>query len=458
SNIAVFMAGKVPVNLNFTAGKESIEGAIEQCEIRTILSSKIFLKKIGLELEPEVQFLENVMKEIPKSSGILFFISARLLPTRFLLSRYRNAKLSPDSLATVIYSSGSTGLPKGIMLSHHNILSNVEAIAQVFWLDDRDRMMGVLPFFHSFGYTGTIWLPMILGFPAVYHPNPMDAKEIGRLVKKYRTTLLISTPTFVSAYIRKCGKEEFASLRYAVVGAEKLREAVAESFHEKFGLDLLEGYGCTEMGPVVAVNVPDIRDKKVFQKGRKFGTVGHPVPAVSVKVVDPENGESRLGGEEGLLLVKGPSLMMGYLKQAEKTAESLRDGWYVTGDIAALDDDGFIRITDRLSRFSKIGGEMVPHIKIEEALNQMTGDKACAVTAAPDRQKGEKIVVFYTDENAVPSDLCEGLSRAGLPKLWIPKRENFHWISEIPILGTGKMDLGGLKKLAIEKEKSTKNG
>jgi len=337
------------------------------------------------------------------------------------------------------------------MLSHHNILSNTEAIAQIFWITNQDRMMGVLPFFHSFGLTGTLWFPLIAGFGVVYHSNPMDAKTIGEMVAKYKTTILISTPTFYAAYLRRCTAEEFSTLHYAIVGAEKLREPVAKAFKEKYGLDLLEGYGCTEMGPVVAVNIPDVQEGHEHQTGLKPGTVGHPVPGVAAKVVNPDTGEMLPPGDEGLLLVKGPNRMMGYLGEPQKTAQVLTGSWYITGDIASIDDDGFIRITDRLSRFSKIGGEMVPHIKVEEAINQILGDQSCVVTSIPDEQKGERLVVFYTRNATEPQELWDKLNQTDLPKLWIPKRENFYCVEAIPLLGSGKADLKKAKTMAMER-------
>ena len=285
---------------------------------------------------------------------------------------------------------------------------------------------------------------------AVYHPNPLDAKVIGELAAKYKATILISTPTFYSAYIRKCSKEEFSSLRFAVVGAEKLRGSIGSDFKEKYGLDLMEGYGCTEMSPVVSVNVPDYLEGHEKQKGMKPGTVGQPVPGVALKVVHPETGEVLPSGQEGLLLVKGPNRMVGYLGQPEITAEALRDGWYVTGDIALVDEDGFIKITDRLSRFSKIGGEMVPHIKIEEALNNFLGEYSCAVTSIPDEQKGEKLIVLYTHSQMKPAELWEKLAATDLPKLWIPKKDNFYFVESLPHLGSGKLDLRGTKQKALE--------
>ncbi len=453
ANIAVLLAGKVPVNLNFTAGREAMVSAIQQCSIRMILTSRIVLHKAKLEHMEGMVFLEEAVKGISSLQKVQTTLTALLLPSRLLATLFHHGERTPDALATVIFTSGSTGIPKGAMLSHHNILSNVEALAQVLWVTKKDRLMGVLPFFHSFGFTGTLWLPLLSGSGVVYHANPLDAKTVGEMVSTYRATGIMATPTFYAAYIRKCSAEEFSSLRLAIAGAEKLREPIANAFKEKYGLDLLEGYGCTELAPVVSLNIPDFGEGVYRQTGRKPGTVGHPIPGVAVKVVDPESGEPLPHEEEGMLLVKGPGRMLGYLGQPEKTAEVLRGDWYVTGDIASIDEEGFIRITDRLSRFSKIGGEMVPHIKVEETINTILVDDASVVVAIPDEVKGERLVALYTHTQVTPDELWEQLSQTDLPKLWLPKRENLYLVETIPILGTGKADLRQAKMMALDRAK-----
>jgi acyl-[acyl-carrier-protein]-phospholipid O-acyltransferase/long-chain-fatty-acid--[acyl-carrier-protein] ligase len=445
TNIGITIAGKVPVNLNFTAGRESMAAAIGQCGIRTVVTSKVFLAKAKIENIDGAVYIEDILAAASKAAKLRALLAARLLPARLL-----SANRAPDSLATVIFSSGSTGTPKGVMLSHHNILSNIDAIAQVFWIGRSDRIIGVLPFFHSFGFTVTIWFPLVTGCGVAYHPNPTDAKTIGALVLKYKGTFLLSTPTFCANYTRKCSKEEFASLRLVMAGAEKLREPVAKAFHEKFGLELLEGYGCTEMSPVVCANGPDFEAGKDTQYSNKPGTVGRPLPGIAVKVVDPGTLQPLLPDQEGLLLVKGPNRMMGYLGQPERTAEVVASGWYVTGDIAAIDDEGFVRITDRLSRFSKIGGEMVPHLKVEEAVYAILGEYPCAVTGIPDDQRGERLAVLYARPDMAPDDLWRKLSETELPKLWLPKRENIYQVDCVPVLGTGKLDLRGVKTKALQ--------
>jgi acyl-[acyl-carrier-protein]-phospholipid O-acyltransferase/long-chain-fatty-acid--[acyl-carrier-protein] ligase len=448
ANIATVLAGKIPVNLNFTSGSESIASAVDQCQIRTVLTSRMFLAKAKVEQPENAWFLEDVMKDITPVERLGPLVAGLLLPARVIEWLFVGGDRDPDAMATVIFSSGSTGAPKGVMLSHRNVLANVDGLAQVYRVTDDDRLMGILPLFHSFGFTGTIWLPLVTGFGVVYHPNPLDAATIGEMVQKYRATMLISTPSFCLGYARKCSAEQFVTLRYAVVGAEKLREPIARLFREKYGLNLLEAYGCTEMSPGVSVNVPD--DPVTGEKGWKPGTVGRPLPGVAAKIVDLDTGQPVPSGTAGMLLLKGANLMLGYLNAPEKTREVLRDGWYVTGDIATIDEDGFIRLTDRLSRFSKIAGEMVPHVKIEEVMTQMLGDSPCVVTAIPDESRGERLVAFYTNRDVSPETLWAQLGESNLPRLWIPKRENLYYLDVLPLLGSGKVDLKKVRERALD--------
>jgi acyl-[acyl-carrier-protein]-phospholipid O-acyltransferase/long-chain-fatty-acid--[acyl-carrier-protein] ligase len=313
-------------------------------------------------------------------------------------------------------------------------------------------LLGVLPFFHSFGFTVTLWLPPVLGVGVAFHPSPLDLTAVGELVRDYRITLMVSTPTFLQAYMRRCLPEDFGSLQYIVVGAEKLPERLATAFEDQFGIRPLEGYGCTECAPVVAVNARDFRAPGFHQVGAKRGHVGLPLPGVTVRIVDPETREQLRVGAAGLLIVRGPNIMAGYLGKPEQTAEVLHDGWYSTGDIASVDEDGFITITDRLSRFSKIGGEMVPHIKIEEKLHELAGatESKFVVTGVPDGKKGERLVVLHT---LAPEELkatLEKLPSAGLPNLWTPRPNQFFHVEELPHLGSGKLDLRLVQQLATD--------
>jgi acyl-[acyl-carrier-protein]-phospholipid O-acyltransferase/long-chain-fatty-acid--[acyl-carrier-protein] ligase len=450
ANLGVALAGKAPVNLNFTAGAEAMNSAIEQCRIRTILTSRLLLAKLRMQERGGMVFLEDIVKETSSFARLRALLTARLAPAQLVAAWYGGRNRTPDSLATVVFSSGSTGTPKGVMLSHYNIVSNIDAVSQVFRIGPRDRIIGVLPFFHSLGFTVTIWLPLLAGCGVAYHPNPTDARAIGELVAKYKGTFLLSTPTFCASYARKCRRQDFGTLRFVLVGAEKLRGSVAKAFAEAFGRELLEGYGTTEMSPVVAVNAPDFHAGKDTQTGNKPGTVGHPLPGVAVRVVNPATFETLPLNQEGLLLVKGPNRMLGYLSQLERTSEALHDGWYITGDIGAIDDEGFIRITDRLSRFSKIGGEMVPHLKVEEAIYRLIGDSPCCVTGIPDEQKGERLAVLYARPDVAPGDLWRRLSETDLPRIWLPKRESIFQVEALPALGTGKVDLRQVRMTAQE--------
>jgi acyl-[acyl-carrier-protein]-phospholipid O-acyltransferase / long-chain-fatty-acid--[acyl-carrier-protein] ligase len=364
----------------------------------------------------------------------------------------QDIRLSVDDLATIIFSSGSTGEPKGVMLSHYSVDANAQAATQVLHLYHQERVLGILPFFHSFGYL-VFWFVMFNNASLIFHPSPIDVAAIGELIRRQRVTFLVTTPTFLQLYSRRCTPEQLSSLRVVLTGAEKLPLRLYEIFKHRFGIEPIEGYGVTECAPVVAVNCPDFRAAGYYQPASRRGTVGQPLPGVSVKIVDPDNFAALPPGSPGMLLVSGPNVMTGYLGREDLTASVMHDGWYITGDIAMLDDDGFLTITDRLSRFSKIGGEMVPHGRVEEALHQAaeSDTQVFAVTGIPDERKGEQLAVLHTmDETRIP-DILGRLSSNGLPNLFMPPRSNFVKVDALPLLGTGKMDLRALKRIAIER-------
>jgi len=316
-------------------------------------------------------------------------------------------------------------------------------------------VLGILPFFHSFGYTTTLWLALMLAPAVVYHYSPLEPRQVGALCARYRGTILIATPTFLRSYVRRCAPEEFASLNAVVTGAEKLPPDLASAFERQFGVRPVEGYGTTELSPVVSCNIPANRSVDGSDRDCREGTVGRPLPGISAKVVDLDTGEDLGANKSGMLLIKGPNVMKGYLDQPELTAQVIRDGWYVTGDVAVIDSDGFIHITGRESRFSKIGGEMVPHLAIEEALAKVLTleeeDVKVAVTGVPDLKKGERLVVLHTGLPTSPEQLCRDLGKSGLPTLWIPSPDSFIRVEQIPVLGTGKLDLKQVKELALAK-------
>jgi acyl-[acyl-carrier-protein]-phospholipid O-acyltransferase/long-chain-fatty-acid--[acyl-carrier-protein] ligase len=451
ANIAIPLIGKIPVNLNFTASADAFNSSIQQCGIKTVITARPFEEKIGSKcpVPDSAVYIEDLLDDIAHSTKIRALLKALFLPASIL---YPTRHLSPDDPATIIFSSGSTGEPKGIVLSHHNILSNIEGFRMILRFDKDDRLCGVLPFFHSFGFTATLWGPLVSGFVAYYHSNPIEGGVIAQMIRENKLTMLFATPTFLLTYMSKAKEDDFRSLRLIITGAEKLKKKLADRFEERFGIRPMEGYGATELSPVTAANIADANIAGLKQTGLKEGSVGHPIPGVTARIVHPESGEELNENEEGLLLIKGPNVMQGYLGNPEKTEEALNQGWYSTGDIARIDSDGFIYLVDRLMRYSKIGGEMVPHLAVEEVLLKglETVDQIVYVTAAPDEKKGEQLVVLYTAEAGDADRLHDLVKHSTLPNLWHPRKNNYFRIDEMPLLGSGKLDMKALKTIAKE--------
>ncbi|HVA64575.1 MAG TPA: acyl-[ACP]--phospholipid O-acyltransferase, partial [Terriglobales bacterium] len=451
-NHAALLLGKVPVHLNYTASNDALESCARQCSLANVLTARAFLEKVPLKPPAAAAFLEDIAKSPTIAERLLAFLAAVALPPA-ALCRWLGADRLPqlDDTATIIFSSGSTGEPKGVILSHYNIAANVAQLDQVFALGRRDRILGILPFFHSFGFTATLVLPAVTGIGAVFHPNPLEARAIGAAVQRHAVTLMVATPTFLQTYTRRCEPGEFGSLRLVLAGAEKMPERIAQAFEDRFGIRPLEGYGCTECAPVVAANSPGFRAASFHQVGAKRGTVGHPLPGMGVRIEDPETRAPLPANQPGLLWVRGPNVMQGYLGRPEQTAAVLQEGWYNTGDIAAQDEHGFLRITDRLSRFSKIAGEMVPHLQIEELLHPLAAatEQVFAVTAVPDDKKGERLIVLHTLDPERLQPVLEQLAQSSLPALWRPRPDQFLAVAALPCLGTGKLDLRQLRQFAL---------
>jgi acyl-[acyl-carrier-protein]-phospholipid O-acyltransferase / long-chain-fatty-acid--[acyl-carrier-protein] ligase len=450
-NFAALLNGKVPVNLNYTLSSEALASCARQCSIQTVITSKAFLDRVKIDVPGTTILLEEAAAKPASGEKLRALFCAWILPGSMLVRR----RVKSDDLATVIFSSGSTGDPKGVMLTHDNIVSNIAQLDQCVGFHRRDRLLGILPFFHSFGFTGTLALPLTSGHGVVYHPNPFDARTIGALVAQHAVTFLLATPTFLQGYIRRCDAEQFGSVRLVLVGAEKLQERTAHAFEEKFGIRPLEAYGCTECSPAVTLNTPDFRAAGFRQVGAKRGKIGHALPGISIRIVNPDTFEAVPLGTPGLMLVRGPNVMKGYLGRPVETAKAIRDGWYVTGDVAMIDEDGFVEITDRLSRFSKIAGEMVPHVKVEEKLQDLAGvqEQVFAVTGGPDEKKGERLLVLHTLDDERLQSCLDGLAGSGLPNLWVPRPQAFFKVEAIPFLGTGKMDLRKIRETALELSK-----
>ncbi|MFO0816489.1 MAG: acyl-[ACP]--phospholipid O-acyltransferase [Pirellulales bacterium] len=455
ANAALALDRRISVNLNYTVTSDVMNACIKQAGIRHVLTTRRFLERFDFKLDAEIVFLEDLRDKLSLADKLITGLQTYALPAAMIERSLKLHEVTADDVITIIFTSGSTGTPKGVTLTYGNVGSNVEAIDTVVRLSSTDMLVGILPFFHSFGYTVTLWTVLSLDIGGVYHFNPLDGKQVGKLVHKYRGTVFLSTPTFLRTYLRRCEKEEFATLDVVVAGAEKLPSDLCDAFEQKFGVRPVEGYGTTELSPLVSVNIPPSRSFGSDQVDRKEGTVGRPIPGVTAKITHPETGVEQPVGEAGMLWIKGPNVMQGYLHQPELTAQVIRDGWYCTGDIAVLDDDGFIKITGRESRFSKIGGEMVPHILIEEHLNKAIGVNEeeglkAIITAVPDSKKGERLVVVHTAITKTPSELQQELMAAGLPNIYIPGNDSYIQVESLPILGTGKLDLKAVKQIALD--------
>jgi acyl-[acyl-carrier-protein]-phospholipid O-acyltransferase / long-chain-fatty-acid--[acyl-carrier-protein] ligase len=454
ANAALPLARRVAVNLNYTMSPALINHCIAQCKIRHVLTSRRLMDRLKLELDAPVVYLDDFREKVTLVDKLAAGIASKL-PISWLEKRLGIADVALDDLLTVMFTSGSTGEPKGVMLSHGNVASQIASIEEAVHLADDDVAIGVLPFFHSYGYTATLWTVLALAPKGVYHFDPRDAHQVGKLCANHRVTVFMATPTFLRIYARRVQPEEFRSLTAVFGAAEKLPKELSDSFEKRFGMRPFEAYGCTELSPLVAVNVPPNRNRDPGRPSAREGTVGRPIPGVRAKTVHLETGADLGPGETGMLLVTGPNVMKGYFERPDLTAQVIKDGWYVTGDLAKIDADGFIEITGRESRFSKLGGEMVPHLKIEEALTTILGGDEdhlkAVVTAVPDPFKGERLVVVHLQLEKKPDEICRQLSVAGLPNLWIPSPDSFLEVSEIPVLGTGKLDLHGLKTLALAK-------
>ncbi|MCS7237263.1 MAG: MFS transporter [Thermoguttaceae bacterium] len=452
SNAALALDRRIAVNLNYTLSESILNLCIRKAKIGHVITSRRFLERFPFKLDAPYVILEDIPGQIRLVDKLLAFLYAQVLPI-WVVERWLGlTKIRPDDVLTIIFTSGSTGQPKGVMLSHRNIGSNVLSFCDVLQIRREDVMLGVLPFFHSFGYTVTMWTALMLLPKVVYHPNPLEPRVVGEMCRKHRATIFLSTPTFLRSYVRRCEPEDFATVDVLITGAEKLPPELAQQFAQKFGVKPVEGYGTTELSPVVCTNIPPSRQVTKFQPGLREGSVGRPLPGVVAKVVDPETGQDLGANQVGELHVKGPNVMLGYLDEPEKTAAVLRHGWYATGDLAKIDEDGFIYIVGRISRFSKIAGEMVPHEFIEEKIRVALGIQdeerpMLAVLGIPDEKKGERIVVAHTGLAQPPEEICRRLAQEGLPALWMPSPDSFCQVPEIPITGSGKVAFGQLKEL-----------
>ncbi|AFL75473.1 acyl-[ACP]--phospholipid O-acyltransferase [Thiocystis violascens] len=463
ANLAALMAGKTVVNLNYTASAEALRAGVAQAGIRHVITADRFLRKLeqrGIDLGatlPDVTLhpMEGLRAGIGKLSALAMLGLSSLLPARALLWLFCS-QTKPDDTAAILFSSGSEGTPKGIELTHRNIMANVRQISDVLNTESSDVIMANLPLFHAFGLTATTFLPLLEGIPMVCHPDPTDAPGTAKAIARHRATVLCSTSTFLRLYTRnkRVHPLMLQSLRIVVAGAERLGPEVREAFALKFHKPIYEGYGATETTPVASVNVPDALETETWkiQSGSRPGTVGMPLPGTSFRIVDPVSLETLPAGEDGLILIGGVQVMKGYLKAPEKTAEAVveLDGmrWYKTGDKGHLDSDGFLTIVDRYSRFAKLGGEMISLSAVEEQAKQALGQPELEVAAVnlPDERKGERILLLVAGEidgNVLRRKLLE----SGANPLSIPAQ--IARVEAIPKLGSGKTDVGAARRLAL---------
>ncbi|HWA28812.1 MAG TPA: MFS transporter [Lacunisphaera sp.] len=458
ANLAVACAGKVPVNLNFTAGRAAVESSLRVGEIDTVITADAMKSKV-----PNFPFPERTLdlkKEIDAAGGktavLPWLIAAYVLPNQWVASLIGLPRRGDQEEAALLFTSGSSGEPKGVILTHRNILANCAQISSLSILPASATMLACLPIFHSFGFTVTLWYPLLRGCRVVTVPSPLDTRKIVEAIQQEKASVMVGAPTFIRPFLKKATKEELQSLNLVVTGAEKLPMDLYDAFLKQFGIEILQGYGLTETTPAASINQyhpPITTSTAEHQEGKRTGAVGRLLPGSTARIVDPETGEQLPLTATGMLWLKGPHVFPGYLKDEEKTAAALKeDNWFVTGDLGRIDEDGFLFIEGRLSRFSKIGGEMVPHGTVEQRVLAAFGweeseGAVAVVTGIPDASKGEALVLVTTKDVAA-ADLRTKLLEAGLPNLWVPKI--IIKVAAIPLLGTGKTDLKGCRALAIE--------
>ncbi len=450
--LGILYADRTPAVVNFSAGQDVALGSARRAGVRTILTSRKFLEKLGWSVAPEMICLEDVAAGISRFARILCALKVALVPRRMLLRMV--APLSYCNMhheAVLLFSSGSTGTPKAVMLTHRNINCDIWSFLRMIAIRKSDRVAGNLPLFHAYGFTVQFAFPAQVGILVAYVMNPLASQEVIKSISDYKLTVLTATPTFLQKYLHRADPEDLSSLRLVIAGAEKLRPELANKYREMTGREVIEGYGCTELSPIVTVNF----NNSIFDQGTRSdhpGSIGCPLPGIHVRIVDPETGVELGPGLPGRMQVKSGTVMKGYLNDREQTERVIQNGYYDTGDIAKFDIDGYVYITGRASRFSKIGGEMVPHQAIEDeiALFRNREEREVAVTGRSDGRRGERLVVFYTPEDFPVAEVIEALRERKLPNLWIPKADDFIHVRELPLLGSGKLDLRRLKEMAEE--------
>ncbi len=436
TKIAILMSGRTPVMINYSTGAEhNAKYAQRRCDFKTIITSKALLEKIDCPYVDGMIYIEDIMASVTSSHKIKAALTAALPAPLIKRLVYCGHE---DDTAVILFTSGSEKDPKAVQLTHRNILANVESVSPIFGFKDDDVFLCTLPFFHVFGLTVDLWVPLSLGMTLLTYANPLDFKKVCTIAREHKATCLVGTPSFFWGYLRKSEKGDFATLRIALTGADKCPEALRDGFKTKHGITVLEGYGATECSPVISTNTIEFN---------RPGSVGKPIPGLEVRIENYETGEECGIGEDGRILVKGDSVMKGYFNDFEQTSLHIRHGWYDTGDMGNLDQDGYLWHVGRLKRFVKIGGEMVSLVKIEDILEKfLPEDSHCCVVEIPDAIKGARIVAVVTtplEEKAILKQMAKHLPPIALPKIFLV------W-ETLPKMGNGKIDFRTISEMARE--------
>jgi acyl-[acyl-carrier-protein]-phospholipid O-acyltransferase/long-chain-fatty-acid--[acyl-carrier-protein] ligase len=457
ANLAVLCAGRIPVNLNFTIGVSAIQASMRLGGVATVISAEALRAKLPTFPWPErtLDLKEEIAAAGGKRAILPWLLAAWLLPNQWCADLLGLPRVGDRAEAGLLFTSGSSGEPKGVVLTHRNILANAGQISSLSILPETCTLLGCLPVFHSFGFTVTLWYPMLRGCRVVTVPSPLDTRRMIDAIRDDHVTVMIGAPTFIRPLLRKAQPAELRTLDLVVTGAEKLPEDLAKAFLETFHIEIMQGYGLTETTPASNINQPDppvVTSTNEPQAGGRAGSVGRMMPGMTARIMDPDTGRDLPLTSTGVILFRGANVFSGYLDDPDKTATAFRDGWFVTGDLGRFDDDGFLFIEGRLSRFSKIGGEMVPHGTVEQKVLEAFGweqldEPAVFVTGVPDAAKGEALVLLTTHE-VNPDVLRKRLAELGVPNLWVPRI--VHRVERIPMLGTGKTDLKRCREVAMD--------
>ncbi|MFN4872217.1 MAG: AMP-binding protein [Akkermansiaceae bacterium] len=460
ANLAVLFAGKVPVNLNFTASHDAIRSSIRQADVDRFITADPFVRKVSSFPWPpnrDLIFIERTIPEIKKEI-VKWGLISKFLPAPFLANMLGLNKRCDNDEAILLFTSGSSGEPKGVPLTHRNVMANVLQFGSRLNIGRDASILGCLPLFHSFGCTVTLWYPIIDGVNLVTYPSPLETKRLAELISLHQINVLLATPTFLRGYMKRIDPAQLKSLQLVVTGAEKLPQNLADAFEEKFGVRPMEGYGLTETSPATNVNLPTPESVANYHSmpAQLNGAVGQLLPGIAIRLTDPVTNAPVPLDQPGIINLKGPNIFTGYLRDVKRSNEVLTaDGWFKTGDVGVFDADGFLHIQGRISRFSKIAGEMVPHETLEAAINKVLGldtetERKIAIVGVPDEKKGEAIVLLSTIAGQALEQECIDLRYKlldqGITSLWCPRQ--IIPVREIPLLASGKLDIKGCQELA----------